>query len=32
MIKSNFFKKFRTATTFLQNFKDFRAKIETLKN
>ena len=31
MIESNFLKKFRIATTFLQNLKDFQAKLEYLK-
>jgi len=31
MIKRNFLKKVRTAATFLQNFDDFRAKLEPLK-
>ena len=31
MIESNFLKEFRIATTFLQNLKDFQAKLEYLK-
>ena len=32
MIKSNFLKKVHTAATVLQNFNDFRANFEPLKN
>ena len=32
MIESNFLKKFHIAITFLQNFEDFSAKLEYLKN
>jgi len=32
MIRSNFLKNVHTAATFLQNFNDFRAKLEPLKN
>ena len=31
MIESNFLKEFRIATTVLQNFEDFQAKLEYLK-
>jgi len=32
MIKSNFLRKVHTTATFLQNFNDFLAKLEPLKN
>ena len=32
MIKSNFLNKVHTAATFLENFDDFQAKLEPLKN
>jgi len=32
MMKRNFLKKVHTAATFLENFNDFRAKLEPLKN
>jgi len=32
MIDGNFLKKVHTSATFLQNFNDFRAKLEPLKN
>ena len=32
MTESNFLKEFCIATIFLQNFKDFRAELEHLKN